>query len=74
MGKPQGRMRVWPKGVTEPLFLAVPLLKPHLLMPLAEARTRALRHVWACSVSVISSDPMARSGRRRMTRCLNCRG
>jgi hypothetical protein len=41
---PQRRIRVWPKGATEPVLWAVPLIRGRLLLPLAEARDRALHY------------------------------
>jgi hypothetical protein len=38
---PQRRVRIWPKGVTEPLMRAYPLFKGYLLAPLSQARDRA---------------------------------
>jgi hypothetical protein len=38
---PQRRVRIWPKGVTEPLMRAYPLFKGCLLAPLSQARDRA---------------------------------
>ena len=42
---PQRRVRIWPKGVTEPLMRAYPLFKGYLLAPLSQARDRAWHHV-----------------------------
>jgi hypothetical protein len=38
---PQRRVRIWPKGVTEPLMRAYPLFKGYLLAPLSQARDRS---------------------------------
>jgi hypothetical protein len=40
----QRRVRVWPKGVTEPLLLAVPLIRGRVFVLLAQARDRALHY------------------------------
>jgi hypothetical protein len=45
---PQRRVRVWPKGVTEPFLYATPLIRGRLLMPLAQARDRALHYARGC--------------------------
>ena len=51
---PQRRVRVWPKGVTEPLLLAVPLIRGHVFVLLAQARDRALYYAAASSAIAIS--------------------
>jgi hypothetical protein len=42
---PQRRVRIWPKGVTEPLMRAYPLFKGYLLTSFNIARDRAWHHV-----------------------------
>jgi hypothetical protein len=42
---PQRKQRMWAKGVMEPLLYARPLIRGRLLMPLIEARDRALHYV-----------------------------
>jgi hypothetical protein len=42
---PQRRVRLWPKGVTEPLMFAYPLLRGCLLASFNIARDRAWHHV-----------------------------